>query len=154
DHGVTGDGEVDGVREPERGAALPVPAVTARAVGRVERSEVHHLGRGEDRGLDGRTHMRLVARGERDQRRESRASAGRREAPARHARLPSSPRGAMIPGASTPARNANAMFSEVGMRSCLITTTPAVTPKATCDAMNHTQSIRLWSTGFSSPRVE
>ena len=62
--------------------------------------------------------------------------------------------GGMIPGASTPARIANATFSRVGTCGCRTTINPATTPKATCDAMNHSQSMWLSSRGFSKESIE
>ena len=62
--------------------------------------------------------------------------------------------GGVIPGASTPARIANAMFSRVGTRGCRTTINPATMPKATCDAMNHSQSMWLSSRGFSKESIE
>ena len=52
-----------------------------------------------------------------------------------------------------PARMANERFSRVGMRDCRTTTSPATTPKATCEAMNQGQSMWLASNGFSRPSI-
>src|SRR6202142_1207628 len=70
-----------------------------------------------------------------------------------HGRSSPLPRGGTVPGASIPPRKTNHTFSRVGMLSWRTTTRPATTPKATCDATNQNQSIRLASSGFSSPRI-
>ena len=59
-----------------------------------------------------------------------------------------------MPGASIPARKAKGIFSRVGTRDCLITTKPATTPKATCDAVNQPQSMWLASTGLTMPIMD
>ncbi len=42
------------------------------------------------------------------------------------------------------------MFSRVGTRGCRTTINPATMPKATCDATNQSQSMRLSRRGFNS----
>src|SRR5579871_2661313 len=62
-------------------------------------------------------------------------------------------RGEIVPGASIPARKTNEIFSRVGKLGWRTTPSPATMPKATCEAMNQSQSMRLASSGFSNPRI-
>src|SRR4029453_328382 len=126
-------------------------AVASRAVVGVERGELQHLVRRAGlRALAWRARRGAAAR-EQGQAQSGDGTEIRRSV---HGRSSAPCRGAISPGASTPARRANERFSEVGRRVWRSTTRPATTPNATCDAPNQTQSIWLCSSGLIRPRIE
>src|SRR5579863_2459933 len=140
--------EIDRVGKSDGGASAAAVAVASSAVVGVQSCEIHNLVWRQ--GL--RTGVRLSRRSAAPRQQERRES-GKWEKAAEgvHGR---SPRGGIIPGASTPARMAKATFSRVGTLGCRTTTNPATTPKATCEAMNQNQSMWLSRSGFKRDSME
>src|SRR5262249_37555938 len=129
------DCHVDRIGECNCRASPPVLAVAPRTVFRVQSGELQNLSRRQSF----RTPARLTVRRFAPRNQHSSESCEYKKLP--HCVHGRSPCVGIVPGASTPARSANAMFSRVGTRGCRTTTSPATTPKATCDAMNQNQSM-------------
>src|ERR1700733_10224368 len=150
--GFIDDGQIHGIGECDRRSSTTFRAVAARTVLCVESAEVQKLVRGNWFRIGLWFTIRNAASNERHQAedRERRENSDRLHL---HRWFSPFSRGGIVPGASIPARKANEVFSRVGKLGWRTTTSPATIPKATCEAMNQSQSMRLASSGFSSPRI-
>src|SRR5262249_5292350 len=131
--------EIHRIGERDRGTAPTLRALATGAVRGGQRTEFHDvIWRGRDRVGARPTRRRAPGAQPKGQHRTESRRDGK-TSKVLHDCVP--PRGAIVPGASTPARSASETFSSVGIGECRTTTVPATIPKATCDAMNQNQSM-------------
>ena len=144
---VTGNRQVNRIRQSERRVAFSVLTVAPRAVLPIKHGEVTHLFRLEFNIGAGRFAGRLTTDAKRKRRDGKRPVTRSVSSWLIRFRSLSSP----MPGASMPARTAKGRYCIVEIRSCRATTKPATRPKANCEAINHLQSIRACRVGFMMP---
>src|SRR5262245_8999846 len=147
---VTCNRPINRIGQRESWVPFSLLTVAACAVLLVKSCKVAHFLRSQFNIGGGRLAGRLTAGAEQERHRRQSAADDVASDPNRrgsHTFDPPSFFSSAIPGASIPARTTKGRYCIVEIRSWRTTTNPATTPKATCEAMNHPQSIRACSIG-------